>query len=137
MFDDLFNQFDMIVIPTKKYSYHQQAAQFSSQNLYSNNNNNSTYAHYRNRKTSKDEDDTTTITTPYYSQLGRRNSVNRRNHYDDVINTNDSETYGSNRRTSIHQPINDRYGLSSTSSTSSSYLRNRLAKSKSSHAVGE
>lgn len=147
--------------------HHQQQAQISSQNLYfnstnssqrsslsryghnyledSNNNNNNnigTYAHYRNRKISRDEDnssrdDTTTITTPCYNQLGRRNSVNRRNHYDEVMNTNESENYGSNRRSSIHQPINDRYGLSSTSSTSNSYLRNRLAKSKSSHAVGK
>ncbi|KAH7645786.1 hypothetical protein HUG17_1324 [Dermatophagoides farinae] len=105
-----------------------------------NNNNIGTYAHYRNRKISRDEDnssrdDTTTITTPCYNQLGRRNSVNRRNHYDEVMNTNESENYGSNRRSSIHPPINDRYGLSSTSSTSNSYLRNRLAKSKSSHAV--
>lgn len=147
--------------------HHQQQAQISSQNFYfnstnssqrsslsryghnyledSNNNNNNnigTYAHYRNRKISRDEDnssrdDTTTITTPCYNQLGRRNSVNRRNHYDEVMNTNESENYGSNRRSSIHQPINDRYGLSSTSSTSNSYLRNRLAKSKSSHAVGK
>nr|XP_027204003.1 probable serine/threonine-protein kinase DDB_G0282963 [Dermatophagoides pteronyssinus] len=121
-------------------SIHHTQAQISSSSssLLNNNNNNNTYAHYRsNRKISRDEDDLTpTTTTTYSSPLSRRNSVNRRNyHYnDDVItnNINESETY---RRSSIHhQPVNDRYGGGSLS-TSSSYLRNRLAKSKSSHAV--
>lgn len=116
------------------------------------------YSKQQHRKYSRDEDgsygDTNAMATSspsYYSSYvgaSRRPSLSRTSTLDDDVPGNEAptgvRTYNNSAKkqlpsqvaTPVHSSDTGRYG-SSSSTAGSSYLRNRLAKSRSSHAIGK